>query len=112
MKRFLVMTTVAVVVALGVVSLGSMRLTAQTQTPAKATPAIEQKDVTPDPNWKPEGPVPRRADGHPDLSGVWWSGGEVAVISLTNIGTDGGRTAANGNGPRPNGFGSKYKPEY
>jgi len=28
------------------------------------------------------GPVPRAADGHPDLSGVWWSGADVPVLNL------------------------------
>lgn len=30
----------------------------------------------------PAGPVPRMADGRPDLSGVWWPGREVPVLTL------------------------------
>ena len=30
----------------------------------------------------PAGPVPRMADGHPDLSGVWWGGGDVGGRGL------------------------------
>lgn len=32
-------------------------------------------------NWKPEGPVPRAADGKPDLTGVWWLGREPALVA-------------------------------
>ena len=45
-----------------------------------------------DPNWKPEGPVPRAPDGKPDLSGVWWQGREV------------GLAAARVGSPRPSDF--------
>ena len=52
------------------------------------------------------GAVPRMADGHPDLSGVWWGGGDV--------GAAGGRgpvgRGARG-GPPPATFQSLYKPE-
>ena len=48
------------------------------------------------------GPVPRMADGHPDLSGVWWGGADV-----------GGRGARLSTGPRdPNAvtYMSLYQP--
>ena len=46
---------------------------------AFATPARAQ---IPDsqPNWKPEGAVPKAADGKPDLSGVWWLGREPGLL--------------------------------
>ena len=32
----------------------------------------------------PAGPVPRLADGHPDLSGVWWPGSDLQVRPLAD----------------------------
>jgi hypothetical protein len=58
-----------------------------------------------DPNWKPEGPVPFAADGHPDLTGVWWRGADVAVVGL-NVGSARSRQA-----PAPgSSFTSLYNP--
>ena len=55
-----------------------------------AAPAHAQQA---DPNWKPEGPVPRAADGKPDLTGVWWLGWEPPL--------DTGRVGVPRSGPPP-----------
>ena len=56
------------------------------------------------------GPVPRMADGHPDLSGVWWGGSDIGAAR----GRGGGRGAGARGGargtPAPT-FTSLYRPE-
>jgi hypothetical protein len=49
--------------------------------------------------------VPRMADGHPDLSGVWWSGGDVG-----GAGFGGGRRPGPQHGTPPPTFTSLYQP--
>ena len=52
----------------------------------------------------PAGPVPRMADGHPDLSGVWWGGADVGGRGFGR-----GRNTQRGGAPAPT-FTSLYQP--
>ena len=54
------------------------------------------------------GPVPRMADGHPNLTGVWWGGADIGAARGR-----GGRGGARGGarGTPPPTFASLYKPE-
>jgi hypothetical protein len=72
---------------------GAAKLSAQ----AKPTDAPAKAAVAP-------GPVPRAADGHPDLSGVWWRGGDVGGKGVQLV----QRTPA-GQAPPPT-FPSLYQP--
>jgi hypothetical protein len=56
------------------------------------------------------GPAPRTADGHPDLSGVWWLGRDIPV---TNLRVGQARPAAAAADARPQGretFANLYQP--
>jgi hypothetical protein len=50
-------------------------------------------------------PAPRMADGHPDLSGVWWTGGDVG-----GRGYGGGRGRGRAGGPAPATYASLLTP--
>lgn len=53
------------------------------------------------------GPVPRLADGHPDLSGVWWGGADVGG---RGFGRGGGRGRGGASGTPPQTFTGLYQP--
>jgi hypothetical protein len=58
------------------------------------------------------GAVPRAADGHPDLSGVWWRGSDLTIAPLAAPGTTtAARVSTPTSGPRaPASFTSLYQP--
>ena len=62
-----------------------------------AAPLLAQDDGSSKP-----GPVPRLADGHPDLSGVWWGGAD--------IGARGSRPPATARDPNAVTYSSLYQP--
>ena len=76
---------------------------------AWSAPAVVSVAAGQDATSQPAGPVPRMADGHPDLSGVWWGGGDVGAARGRGA-RGGGRGGARGGTPPPT-FMSLYKPE-
>ena len=67
--------------------------------------AAQQRGAGPAPAPAAE-PAPRAADGHPDLAGVWWTGGDVGNRGYNTAGR--GRGAG---GAPPATFTGLYKPE-
>src|SRR5687767_10423351 len=107
MKRSLIGSVVvcgAMLFALFYFGTGPAPVAAQGQAPLNA-----QGDIAPvDPNWKPEGPVPRMPDGKPDLSGVWWQGGD---FNFGGRGRAGGGARAQGPAVPRVTWQSLYRPE-
>ncbi len=68
--------------------------------------AAAQSSAAPGAAEKKAGPAPKMADGHPDLSGVWWGGGDVGGRGFR----PGGGPPAGGGTPPPT-FTSLYKPQ-
>jgi len=83
--------------ALFALTLGSIALAAQ-QGGAAAAPQA---------SGKPAEPAPRMTDGKPDLSGVWWTGGDVGG---RGFGGGRGRGGGRGAGPAPPTFTGLYTP--
>ena len=101
MKRVLmasiVMATAAVAMLWFAPATGPSLAAAQRGTAPTATPADTDSP----------GPVPRMADGHPDLSGVWWGGADVGG-ARGGGGRGGARGGARG-APAPT-FTNLYQP--
>jgi len=60
----------------------------------------------------PAAPAPRMADGHPDLTGVWWGGADVGAARGRGGARGGGRGPQGARGTPPPTFMSLYKPEW
>ena len=77
-------------------------------TAASTAPAFAQRGAAPAAAPAPAAPAqpaPRMSDGKPDLSGVWWTGGDVG-----GRGYGGGRGRGRGAGPPPQTFTGLYNP--
>ena len=73
MKRAVI--TVLATSAAWIIVLAALTSTSYTAAAQSAAPA---------PQAGAAGPVPRTADGHPDLSGVWWAGNDVPLRPLAD----------------------------
>ena len=97
MKRALIssLVTAALVIAAASLTPAVSKLsTAQKETPATTAPAPK--------------PSPRTTDGHPDLSGVWWRGGDVGGRGF-NAGAPAAGRGGRGAAPPPS-YTSLYQP--
>jgi hypothetical protein len=95
MKRVAIVSTAVVVLVLFASAPGALRAAQRGAAPAPASPPAA-------------GPAPRMADGKPDLSGVWWTGGDVGG---RGFGGGRGRGGRGGDGaPAPPTFTGLYTP--
>jgi hypothetical protein len=99
MTRLIAVLTFVAVTGIGTTLVTPVTLLAQQRGAAPAGPATPA-------NAPPAEPAPRLADGRPDLSGVWWTGGDVG-----GRGYGGGRGRGRGAGPAPPTFTGLYTPE-
>jgi hypothetical protein len=91
------------------VSIASTMVAAAVLALAWLTPGVDAQQgagAAAAPAAAPAEPAPRMADGHPDLSGVWWTGGDVGGRGY-NGGRGRGGAAA---GPAPPTFTALYNP--
>jgi len=103
MKRSYIRSTATVLAALALVCFGAVQLNlASSQAGQRGTAA-----TPPSANSSGAGPAPRMADGHPDLSGVWWGGSDVG--GNRGGGARGGARGA-ARGTSPPSFNSLYQP--
>jgi hypothetical protein len=101
MKRASIVSGAAAVAVVTTAVLAPYAVGAQQRgTPAPAAPQAAAPATAPE-------PAPRMADGHPDLSGVWWTGGDVG-----GRGYGGGRGRGRGAaaGPPPASYNSLFTP--
>jgi hypothetical protein len=92
--------------------IGTLVIAAFTLAIAWFAPTVRSQSQAGTPQQGAGGPVPRLADGHPDLSGVWWGGADVGAARGRGArgGRGGARGGARGGTPPPT-FMSLYKPE-
>src|SRR5882672_2458954 len=98
MKKTYVASVLTAAVVIASASLAVMR-----STPVAAQSATA---ATPAPASAASKPIPRTADGHPDMTGVWWPGHDLIPAQATAVYREGERQ-----GIGAQSFGSLYKPE-
>ncbi|MEO8260781.1 MAG: hypothetical protein ABI868_25775 [Acidobacteriota bacterium] len=103
MKLASIVTSAAVIVMVSAGPVAPGRVAAQTAAQIAALPLPAA------------GPAPRTADGHPDLSGVWWPGRDLQIRPLETAPTAGApppapRAPTPAAAPRPPSFTSLYQP--
>src|SRR5213595_1042206 len=86
------MLAAVVIASTSLTLMNSATIAAQTSAPATASASSK--------------PIPRTADGHPDMTGVWWPGHDLIPAQATAVYRDGERQ-----GIGAQSFGSLYRPE-